>query len=392
MGTSSAFGGQGGALGEASNLLASAQIQVEEAVGELNRFVDHFDADPERQQFLEERLDTIYTLARKHRIQPTELAALQQQLFEELEGLNADDQASERLAEELAAFVEGHVLPGTGVDADRFWSGYAGLLAEFSAENRALLQRRAELQSQIDAWHKARGNQPWDTAAYRAFLTEIGYLVPEPAPFAIDNGRIDPEIAQVAGPQLVVPVSNARFALNAANARWGSLYQGWLTFRANRLAMLGLIVLIVLIGMAVFAPWIAPQDAQQYIAGLILLGAAPCTAMVSPWIRSIMAPGEFCWKNRPSSVITWASRSRCMVVEMPSEIRDNSDRLATRATERSRKIPMIAPPTHQIAPVSLPTKTRSNSGFSIQEIRASVDPSAVIRRKAPAMLRRWTRR
>jgi DNA repair protein RecN (Recombination protein N) len=99
-----AFGGQGGALGEASNLLASAQIQVEEAVGELNRFVDHFDADPERQQFLEERLDTIYTLARKHRIQPTELAALQQQLFEELEGLNADDQASERLAEELAAY------------------------------------------------------------------------------------------------------------------------------------------------------------------------------------------------------------------------------------------------------------------------------------------------
>ena len=99
-----AFGGQGGALNEASNLLASAQIQVEEAVGELNRFLDHFDADPERQQFLEERLDTIYTLARKHRIQPTELAALQQQLFEELEGLNADDQASERLAEELAAY------------------------------------------------------------------------------------------------------------------------------------------------------------------------------------------------------------------------------------------------------------------------------------------------
>lgn len=100
-----AFGGQGGALGEASNLLASAQIQVEEAVGELNRFVDHFDADPQRQQYLEERLDTIYTLARKHRIQPTELAALQQRLFEELESLNADDQASERLAEELAAYA-----------------------------------------------------------------------------------------------------------------------------------------------------------------------------------------------------------------------------------------------------------------------------------------------
>lgn len=99
-----AFSGQGGALGEASNLLASAQIQIEEAVGELNRFIDHFDADPQRQQFLEERLDTIYTLARKHRIQPTELAALQQQLFEELESLNADDEAGERLAEELAAY------------------------------------------------------------------------------------------------------------------------------------------------------------------------------------------------------------------------------------------------------------------------------------------------
>ena len=128
------------------------------------------------------------------------------------------------VAEVLAAFLETSLLPGTGVDPDRFWSGYAGLLADLADENRALLDRRADLQDQIDTWHKARGNQPWDTAAYRAFLTEIGYLVPEPAPFAIDNGRIDPEIAQVAGPQLVVPVSNARFALNAANARWGSLY------------------------------------------------------------------------------------------------------------------------------------------------------------------------
>ncbi|MGE8500423.1 MAG: DNA repair protein RecN [Pseudomonas sp.] len=98
------FQSQPGALSEATNLLASAQIQVEEAMGELNRFLDHFDADPERQQLLEERLDTIYTLARKHRIHPSELGALQQQLFEELESLNADDQASERLAEELAAY------------------------------------------------------------------------------------------------------------------------------------------------------------------------------------------------------------------------------------------------------------------------------------------------
>lgn len=96
--------GQPGALNEAANLLASAQIQVEEAVGELNRFLDHFEADPERQQQLEERLDTIYTLARKHRIHPSELPAMQQQLFDELEDLNADDQATERLSEELAAY------------------------------------------------------------------------------------------------------------------------------------------------------------------------------------------------------------------------------------------------------------------------------------------------
>lgn len=126
--------------------------------------------------------------------------------------------------QDFARFVEDQVLPGTDVQADAFWQGYAALLDGFMAENRALLDRRVELQARIDAWHKARGNQPWDAAAYRAFLTEIGYLVPEPAPFTIENGAVDPEIASLAGPQLVVPVSNARFALNAANARWGSLY------------------------------------------------------------------------------------------------------------------------------------------------------------------------
>ena len=100
-----AFQGQSGALGEAVNLLASAQIQVEEAVGELNRFIDHFDADPQRQQALEERLDAIYSLARKHRVQPAELPELQQRLLSELESLNADDEAVERLGEELEAYT-----------------------------------------------------------------------------------------------------------------------------------------------------------------------------------------------------------------------------------------------------------------------------------------------
>lgn len=124
----------------------------------------------------------------------------------------------------FARFIEEQVLPGTDIAADRFWSGYAELLDGFAAENRTLLARRDELQAAIDEWHRARGNQSWDAAAYRAFLTEIGYLVPQPAPFSVENGAVDPEIASVAGPQLVVPVSNARFALNAANARWGSLY------------------------------------------------------------------------------------------------------------------------------------------------------------------------
>ncbi len=132
-----------------------------------------------------------------------------------------------QVATDLAAFVEGQVLPGTGVDADRFWQGYAALLADLAPENRDLLATRDQLQSQIDDWHKARGNQPWDVAAYRAFLTDIGYLVAEPAPFTVENGNVDAEIATLAGPQLVVPVSNARFALNAANARWGSLYDAF---------------------------------------------------------------------------------------------------------------------------------------------------------------------
>lgn len=125
---------------------------------------------------------------------------------------------------DFAGFIEDQLLPGTGVDADGFWSGYAALLDEFSDENARLLARREELQSAIDHWHKERDNQPWDAAAYREFLEEIDYLVAQPAAFTVENGKVDPEIASIAGPQLVVPVSNARFALNAANARWGSLY------------------------------------------------------------------------------------------------------------------------------------------------------------------------
>ena len=124
----------------------------------------------------------------------------------------------------LADFIEQRALPGTGLDADQFWSDFAGLLARFAAENAALLAKREDLQARIDGWHKAREGQAHDAAAYQAFLREIGYLVPEPAPFSVGTQNVDPEIATMAGPQLVVPALNARFALNAANARWGSLY------------------------------------------------------------------------------------------------------------------------------------------------------------------------
>ena len=131
-------------------------------------------------------------------------------------GIEADPQ--------LAAFIETEVLGPLGRDADDFWTGFANLLGSFAPRNAALLARREELQTKIDAWHSERAGQPHDADAYRAFLEEIGYLVPEPGDFTIGTENVDPEIATMAGPQLVVPILNARFLLNAANARWGSLY------------------------------------------------------------------------------------------------------------------------------------------------------------------------
>ncbi|QIG79327.1 malate synthase G [Stakelama tenebrarum] len=124
----------------------------------------------------------------------------------------------------LAAFIEDEVLPGTGVSADALWSGLAKLLADFTPRNRELLAIRDSMQGQIDDWYRARAGKPFDAAAHEAHLREIGYLVEEPAPFTVDPANIDPEVATIAGPQLVVPILNARFLLNAANARWGSLY------------------------------------------------------------------------------------------------------------------------------------------------------------------------
>ncbi len=124
----------------------------------------------------------------------------------------------------LADFIETEVLGPLSRDVDGFWQGFAALLEEFAPRNAALLAKREELQAKIDAWHGEHAGKPHDGGAYRAFLQEIGYLVPEPGDFTIGTQNVDSEIATMAGPQLVVPILNARFLLNAANARWGSLY------------------------------------------------------------------------------------------------------------------------------------------------------------------------
>ncbi|MGA8708924.1 MAG: malate synthase G [Steroidobacteraceae bacterium] len=129
-----------------------------------------------------------------------------------------------RVAELLCRFIEERALPGTGIAAEDFWRGAAAVLAQFSPENRQLLEWRNRLQADIDAWHIARRGQPIDAASYQAFLRRIGYLLDEPPPFQARTEHVDEEIAHLAGPQLVVPVLNRRFLINAVNARWGSLY------------------------------------------------------------------------------------------------------------------------------------------------------------------------
>jgi malate synthase len=129
-----------------------------------------------------------------------------------------------QVARPLHDFIVNEALPGGGVDAEKFWSGFAALATRLMPLNRELLVTRDRLQAAIDAWHKENPAKPIDALDYTAFLREIGYLVPEGADFQIGTENVDPEIATVAGPQLVVPLTNARFALNAANARWGSLY------------------------------------------------------------------------------------------------------------------------------------------------------------------------
>jgi malate synthase len=132
--------------------------------------------------------------------------------------------SSLQIAPILHDFIEREALNGTGISADVFWQGLAGLVREFAPRNRDLLTFRDKLQDQIDEYHRARAGKPFEAAAYESFLREIGYVRDEPENFTVSTQNVDEEIARIAGPQLVVPVSNARYALNAANARWGSLY------------------------------------------------------------------------------------------------------------------------------------------------------------------------
>lgn len=129
-----------------------------------------------------------------------------------------------QVAKVLFDFVNNEAIPGTGLTADAFWAGADKVIHDLAPKNQALLAKRDDFQARIDAWHQARAGQAHDAVAYKAFLQDIGYLLPEAADFQATTQNVDDEIARMAGPQLVVPVMNARFALNASNARWGSLY------------------------------------------------------------------------------------------------------------------------------------------------------------------------
>ena len=121
-------------------------------------------------------------------------------------------------------FVNEQALPGTGIESSHFWKAFESIILDLAPKCQTLLDKREAIQNQLDEWYKSHSGVGYDLQSYKTFLRDIGYLVPTGDPFSVETANVDPEIAEIAGPQLVVPVSNARYALNAANARWGSLY------------------------------------------------------------------------------------------------------------------------------------------------------------------------